>query len=314
MTYKEEAGICTLASQIERFTTERRYLKGVSPATENWYKFSLKAFMPVLSVPYQSTMDLKTAIAARIGALMNEGRGNKPVSINTYLRCLKAFLNWCHQEGFIEQPIKLSWLKEEEKILQTLSSEEIKRLICYSPRRTGKVNRFGGPTEARTYTIACLLLDTGLRISEALALTTDDADFDNLVLKVRGKGGKQRLVPFSLEMRKRLWRYRAKVDSQSPRLFCTRNGTQLSQRDMERDLKKLGRRVGITGVRMSPHTFRHTFAINYLRAGGNVFYLQRILGHSTLEMTSRYVRSLGIEDLQAVHDRLSPLSPLGQRG
>ena len=59
---------------------------------------------------------------------------------------------------------------------------------------------------------------------------------------------------------------------------------------------------------MSFHTLRHNFAVNYLRAGGNVFCLQRILGHSTLEMTDRYVRNLGIEDLQAVHNKLSLLT------
>ena len=82
---------------------------------------------------------------------------------------------------------------------------------------------------------------------------------------------------------------------------------RLTRRNLLRDLKHLGRDLGIAGVRFSFHTLRHTFAVNYIRKGGDVFRLQRILGHSTLEMTRRYV-NLQTEDLQAVHNKLSLLS------
>jgi site-specific recombinase XerD len=70
----------------------------------------------------------------------------------------------------------------------------------------------------------------------------------------------------------------------------------------------LGKALSIEGIRMSPHTLRHTFAVSYLRAGGNLFYLSRILGHTSIETTQRYLKSLGIADLQAVHSKLSLLS------
>ena len=76
---------------------------------------------------------------------------------------------------------------------------------------------------------------------------------------------------------------------------------------MLRDLKLLGKKLGMTGVRVSFHTFRHTFAMNYLRVGGNLLYLSKIVGHSTITTTERYLQSLGVEDLRAVHDRLSLL-------
>lgn len=91
-------------------------------------------------------------------------------------------------------------------------------------------------------------------------------------------------------------------------MFCTSRGIGPSQRNLSRDFKMLCLRLHITGVRTSFHTLRHTFPVNYLRAGGNVLYLQRILGHASLEMTNRYCRSLGIEDLKAVHNGLSVLS------
>ena len=122
-----------LASHTERFIQERRFLKGVSPATEQWYKYSLKAFAPVLSEPHQSITALKGAVMARIQCLLSENRGNKAVSINTYLRCLKAFFRWANEEGILREPVKLTWLKEEEKVLATLSPEQIRRvskLVC----------------------------------------------------------------------------------------------------------------------------------------------------------------------------------------
>jgi len=76
-----------------RFIQERRILSNVSQATLSWYQYSLKAFQPALEADFETTAALKHAIICRIGELKSEGRGNKAVSINTYLRCLKAFLN-----------------------------------------------------------------------------------------------------------------------------------------------------------------------------------------------------------------------------
>ena len=91
-------------------------------------------------------------------------------------------------------------------------------------------------------------------------------------------------------------------------MFGTRNGTKQTQRNALRDFKRMGAAAGVTGVRFSFHTMRHTFAVNYIRNGGDVFRLQRLLGHATLDMTRRYV-NLQTSDLQAVHDRLSLLTP-----
>jgi site-specific recombinase XerD len=110
----------------------------------------------------------------------------------------------------------------------------------------------------------------------------------------------------SIELRKILYRHLAK--HQYPRVFCTRTGTPLSVRNSQRDFKVVCRKVGMAGVRTSWHTLRHTFAVNYLRAEGNLYYLQRILWHSSITTTERYLRSLGIEDLQRVQDGLSLLS------
>jgi integrase/recombinase XerD len=273
---------------IEEFITERTYLKGVSPATIAWYRSSFKAF--------EGAMESKQDVIGRIATLR---KTNSAISVNTYLRCLNAYFHWRHAEHQAEL-IRIPRLKEEQKVLATLTSDDVTRLIQFRPK---------GKNLNRAHTLALLLLDTGLRVSEALNLAWERVDFDNLLITVTGKGGKHRVVPFSFECRKVLFRWKQR--SKSDLVFPTRNGTGASRRNVQRDMKLLGARVKICGVRFSPHTFRHTFAVSYLRAGGNVLYLQRILGHSTLEMTNRYVRSLGTEDLQAVHDKLSLLTRRG---
>jgi len=179
-----------------------------------------------------------------------------------------------------------------------LAPEQIRRLLDFKPRVNG---------EKRLHTLACLLLDSGLRINEALSLRSDDVDLDNFLLRVHGKGGKDRVVPISYEMRKLMWRWLRTQQGGGGLVFSTRGGTKLNYHNTLGDFKRLGNRLHITGVRFSFHTLRHTFAVNYIRNGGDVFRLQRILGHTTLEMTRRYV-NLQKSDLQAVHSKLSLLS------
>ncbi|MEP6960852.1 MAG: tyrosine-type recombinase/integrase [Acidobacteriota bacterium] len=275
MTYQDE------------FTMELRYIRNVSPNTLELYSFAFKQF--------QGCLESKTAVIGRIGELRD--RGVKPVSVNTYLRCVNAYFNWLHKEHGKEL-VKIPKLKEEQKVLESFSSEHVSRFLNYKPKTFAS---------SRLHTIVSTLLDTGIRINEALSLAKEDVDMDNLVLKIAGKGGKHRLVPFSAELRRLLFRWSVKSQPTSM-FFETKRGAKLSQRNFLRDFKEWGEELKITGVRVSAHTCRHTFAIFYLRKGGNLFYLSRILGHSDIKTTQRYLQSLGIEDLQAVHNRLSLLA------
>jgi site-specific recombinase XerD len=271
---------------IEQFIKERMYLKGVTEKTVAWYRHSFRAF--------EGALNDKANIISRIAELRQ--RGVSAVSINTWLRCLNAYFRWLHVERG-QPPLRIPRLKEEQKILATMSEEQVKRIVSAKP---------SGLNETRAKISAITALDTGMRIQELLNLRRGDVDFDNLVIKVNGKGNKQRLVPMSIELRRVLFRHLGQ--HQFDRVFCTTRGTSPTQRNLSRDFKSFCSRIGVSGVRISYHTLRHSFAVHYLRSGGNLIYLQRILGHASLEMTNRYTRSLGIEDLQQVHDRLSLLS------
>ena len=281
------------------FTREKQYLQNVSPATVDGYQWAWKAFEPVLAGRASVT---KADIASHVAEL--HGRGLSPVTINTYLRSLNTFFRWMHTEGHSDVPLPIPRLKEPEKVCEQFSDEQVRRLVRFSPRSAA---------ERRIHTLACLILDTGLRIDEVLSAERADIDLDSLLLKVcHGKGSKERVVPFSLPLRKLLFRYLKQHNPQhGDLLFFAGVGQKINQRNALRAFKGLCKRLRVTGVRCSFHTLRHTFATAYLRNGGDPFRLQRVLGHTKLEMTRRYV-NLQTEDLQAVHHQCSVVAQVGK--
>ena len=131
-------------------------------------------------------------------------------------------------------------------------------------------------------------------------------DLDNLVIKVLGKGHRERLVPISLECRKHLHRLLARTSGDL--VFKTSSGLGITRHNAHRDIKRVCRAMGVDGPHVHPHAFRHCFAASYVRNGGDIYRLSRILGHSTITTTQLYLRSMGIEHLQENHAKLSPLS------
>ncbi len=267
--------------RFEQFIKERRYLANVSPRTIEWYEQSLHW----LSNPAPDVAALKDFVMRMRGA------GLKASSCNCRIRAANAYLRWA---GL---PLKVPRMKEEQRILPTFSLEDVQKIMRWKPAD------FCG---MRLHVFVLLLTDTGCRSGEATALCWAHVDFDNLLLKLHGKGAKDRLVPFSFELRRLLYRWRQ--FNQWDIVFPTRQGQFMGRRNELRGVKLLCKRLGIVAPARTIHAFRHTFAVNYLRRGGSVFHLQKVLGHSSLEMTRRYA-NLVTADLSAVHERLSLLSP-----
>ena len=266
-----------------QFIKERQYLSNVSPATVEWYKQSLRW----LGTESPTADDLKAFVIR-----MRE-HGLKPTACNNRIRAVNAYLKWAGS------PHRASKLKEPQYILPTFTTAQVKLMLNWKPSNF---------YQRRLHLLVLILLDTGCRISEALDVHVSDCDLDNLLLTLAGKGQKQRKVPFSFELRRHLFRY--------TRDFCphpymmvlgTRKGCRLDRHVMARDAKLLCKRLGFDPPVRTLHAFRHTFAVNYLRRGGGVFHLQKVLGHSSLEMTRRYA-NLMTEDLQAIHQRVSLLA------
>ena len=284
---------------VEQFIQERQYLKNVSPATVVWYRNAFSTFAQCgLAEPQDGLLN---AIKSRVIELQSPG-DLKAISINSRLRVVNAYLRWLQGEGHTATVLTVPRLKEPETVIQPWSAEQVHAMVSYKPK-----NR---PNQ-RVHALALLIADTGLRLSEALALTRSDVDLDSLLVTVRyGKGGKSRVVPISIVGRKILFKWMASHSHDL--VFCVRSGNRWTKSNALRSFKRLCGHVGIKGVRTNLHTLRHSFAAAYIREGGDVFSLQRMLGHSTLEMTNRYVRSLGIDDLKAAHERLSLLGGAGR--
>jgi site-specific recombinase XerD len=287
-----------LATLIDQFLKERIFLKNVSAATLVWYRVAFtnyQALVPADAAP----LPTKTTLQQFVVALRE--RGIKPVTCNTYVGAMNAFCAWLHQEGHARERVKLPKLRVERRLLKLLDDAQMRVLIGYRPSTF---------RQARVHLAALLILDTGLRISEVLHLRERDADCDNLILKVLGKGQKERLVPFSPELRRRIYRYqqlRAKKGIRSEFLLAGFEGTRWEKRNSTTSLYLLQDKLGLP--RFGWHRLRHTFATNYLRQGGDIVRLSMVLGHTQITTTQRYLH-LVPNDLSAHHQRVSILGRL----
>lgn len=231
-----------------------------------------------------------------------------PNYLDLHWKGVRSFFNWAHKTLDIPRPdLDMPRPRFARAHVKPFSEDEV-RLLIKGCEQTPSVSRNGKAYSRRIITvhrnkaIILTLLDTGLRINELLRITIRDVDFDTGEILVApfgtGYKTKPRIVYLGTTARRSLWLYTAKMDNanSSDRLFpITDNAARLM-------LRRLGKRVGIPNVH--PHKFRHTFAIHYLRNGGDIFTLQKILGHSSLDMV-RYYLDIANADVARAHRRAS---------
>ena len=288
-----------LATLCDQFLRERRFLKNVTEPTLVWYRVAFRNYQALMPASDTAPLPTKATLQRFVVALRE--RGIRPVTCNTYIGAMNAFCAWLHDEGHAQERVKLSKLRVERRLLKLLDDAQMRALIGYKPKTF---------RQARVHLAALLILDTELRISEVVNLRDDDIDWDNLVLKVFGTGQKERLVPFSPELRRRIYRYqqlRTGKKIAGEFLFTGFEGTRWEKRNSTGSLYRLQDRLGLP--RFGWHRLRHTFATNYLRHGGDIVRLSIVLGHTQITTTQRYLH-LVTADLQAPHQRLSILNRL----
>jgi integrase/recombinase XerD len=192
------------------------------------------------------------------------------VSCNSWVRALNAFCRWLHDQGEIPSPVKLKPQRLEKRIIPTHDEAALRGILRYRPKTF---------PHWRVHTLVSTILDTGCRIEEVLTARVSDVDLDNLLLTVFGKGRKERRVPFGIELRKVLFRFgqfKERERVRSELMFPAREGGRWEQRNAVRSYYCLLKRLGLP--RSGFHRLRHTFATQYLRAGGDVVRLSIILG------------------------------------
>ncbi len=235
-------------------------------------------------------------------------RGLSGHSINCYLRSIRSFFSWLvSEEVLADNPFRRVRVpRAPHRLVPTLSDPQLGALLDAIDTST--------PEGYRNYAVILTLLDTGLRVSELAGLRPEELWLEEGLLKVMGKGGKERLIPIGKRVQRLLWGYlnRFRPDPVAPRgatVFLTGGGRPLSPRHIQAMMARYGRRAGIQGVRCSPHTLRHCAAVRFLRNGGDAFSLQRLLGHSSLEMTRHYCQLADV-DVKEAHRRASPVDNL----
>lgn len=240
-----------------------------------------------------------------------QAKGLSGHTINCYLRSLRVFFSWLVNEDVIEanpfQRVKIP--RPPRKIIPTFSDSQLRDLLNAIDVKTDE--------GFRNHTIILILLDTGLRVSELCGLELDNMWLEDGMLKVLGKGKIERLIPFGKQVQRCLWRYTSNhrpepVGPNGDLLFLTREGRPLTKDRVEKIMANYGQKAGLKGVRCSPHTLRHTASVKFLRNGGDVFSLQRMLGHASLDMTRCYCE-LAYADLKQAHIMASPTDNLVAR-
>ncbi len=229
-----------------------------------------------------------------------------PQTLRCHTRSLKAFSTWLYSEGYtIENRLKnLKLPKASAKLIEPLTPEEIKKISASINKKL--------PTGSRNYAIFATLLDTGLRASEAAGITLNNLNLTDGYIKVMGKGSKERIVPIGKYIQMTLWTYVDKVRPEpvNPEynyLFLTRGGEPITVNTIKLIFSRLAKNSSVK--KLHAHLCRHTFAINYLLNGGDIFSLREILGHSTLEMVNHYLHFTSSQ-ITEQHHKYSPMDKL----
>lgn len=279
--------------------TEFLYAHELAPVTHRWYASMMGTFATYCTEA--GLHDIGEVSVPLIRRFFDEvrtrtdPRTGKPVTSETvhgYARAVRALLNWCVQEELLSEavPRRMSMPKREQKVIQALSRQQVDRLM------------HAGRTP-RDQAIVAVLVDTGLRANELCTLTLEHVHFtpQDAWLLVKGKRGKWREVGLGKRSRQLLHRYihrERQAPQDQPTVFAGQRGP-LTVSGLDQMLYRLRDEAGrehFTGIRVSAHTLRHTFATLYLAGGGDLYKLSRLMGHSSVTVTEGYLRSFKAKD------------------
>jgi len=252
------------------------------------------------------TEDLRGYIAAL------SKRGFKATTVARHVSALRQFFRFLYAEGkrSDDPAAVLEGPKRGQVLPKVLSIPEVDALLETARRATQTDNAAARLRAARLYCLIEVLYATGLRVSELVALPVSAGRRDQRMLSVRGKGGKERLVPLNQAAKRAMDAYLAlRSEAASSKWLFPSFGAQghLTRQHFARDLKALGQSCGIQSSRLSPHVLRHAFASHLLHNGADLRVVQTLLGHADISTTQIYTHVLE-ERLKALVRDLHPLA------
>lgn len=293
----------TLSAAYDEFLIEQR-VRGNSPKTLIYYESVLTFFIDYLGSSFDiSEITLRTCKEYYLYLI--ESKAIRSVSVQSYIRGLRAFLRWLYDNEYIVTNIceRFKLPKATRNLIDVLSDEEIQRLL----------DTLSGSEwlTVRNRLIVALMLDSGLRLNEVVTLRPSSVHYKDRYLIVTGKGDKQRTVPFGDFTAQTFGEYldHIKFANVNEALIIKASETlcgfePITESTIKNMFRKLKTRSNIP--RLYPHLLRHTFATRYLENGGNIYTLQAILGHTSLDMVKKYLH-LATTRIRADFPRFSPL-------
>ena len=231
-------------------------------------------------------------------------QGKKVSSLNTRIRGLRVFFKFCAEREYMK-PISPKLMKADKEIKEPYTEAELRKLL-----KRPETNRW---TEWRAWAGIHYLISTGNRAGTVVSVRISDIDFGAMTIHLKTvKNRRQQIVPLSPALKDILRDYLKTWEwSEEDYLFPSYEGNPLNVRSLQSAIAKYNISRGVT--KTSIHLFRHTFAKNFILAGGGMVQLQALLGHSTMDMTRHYVNIYGL-DLQKDFARLNPLDNLMRTG
>jgi integrase/recombinase XerD len=289
--------------------------RGLSRNTLEAYRSDLEQYGEYLSSRSLDPLTISPVELAGFVSSLAEGgegrRGVAPATLQRKIACLRSFYRHLRREQLIEHDpaSELRAPRSRAKLPEVLSRDEVSRLLA-QPRGTA-------PTALRDRALLETMYACGLRASEAIGLELAELDLDAGILRARGKGSKERLVPIG---RKAVESLRAYLEKGRPRLvgirderhvFVNHRGVGLSRQGLYKIVQRHAAAAGLAH-RMSPHTLRHTFATHLLAGGCDLRSLQEMLGHADIATTQIYTH-LSADRLRDVYFDAHPRAQI-ERG
>jgi integrase/recombinase XerC len=298
---------------IERYVNYLRYERNASPHTVRNYRSDLLQFRDYLAVGRAAPgVDVRSVDALRIRGFLSAlfEKQEKKSSIARKLSAVRAFFKFLRREGVLaENPSTLVSTPKQDKTLPRIMTEEEMNTFL---DRVGEASKTGEPAMRRDRAMLELLYASGLRVSELVGLDLRSVNFGDGMLLVRGKGRKERIVPFGSKAKQAIEEYlpvregilKEMKKSGQQALFLNLRGERLTTRSVDRLVKKYVRQYG-PDVKTSPHSLRHAFASHLLTEGADLRAIQEMLGHTSLSTTQKYTQ-VSIKQLIEVYDKAHP--------
>jgi integrase/recombinase XerC/integrase/recombinase XerD len=284
----------TLKNALASFILEQK-LRGNTEKTIKGYQWFIGRF--VFWLESQKIYDLPGVALVHVqqyqlhlGSKEAERCGGRKLTkrtIQTYMKHIRTFLVYCHNEGFMSEALhqRLRIPKAERPMIEILTDGEVEEILStFSKLEVGLRNR----------ALICLMLDCGFRLSEVSGIKTENINFEKGYIKVFGKGRKERIVPMGLKVCRQMLAYlhkrrAADTPEEDKFFFLSKSRKPITNACVSTLMARLKKKTGI--ARLHAHLFRHTFATNFLVHGlGDVYELSRILGHGEIRTTELYLQ------------------------